>query len=312
MEIEKYELIYKINKKESQMRLLGELFWRRNRLLGHFIYKNRKIALRNIIETKNLFGDELVIDLIFYKKIYNKGQMFFNCNSLLKIRQVNKVDKQYYYQINNMEEEDNLIDYYIDNYVTENTLYDSIADFENDPHYQHYSTVLLKTYKDSNNSTISKIYHNLQLVSNASNHSMILTQMFSNCTSLISISDMLNMDNMNIIHMEKLFEKCISLVSLPDISKWNTNNVTDMNNLFRSCTSLISLPDISKWNTSNVIDMSNIFYNCQKLVSLPDISKWNTKKVINMKGMFINLLAFIRIREVKIYESITYIGDLFL
>jgi len=91
---------------------------------------------------------------------------------------------------------------------------------------------------------------------------------------------------MNITNMSDMFYECSSLLSLPDISKWNTNNVTNMSSLFYGCKSLSSLPDISKWNTNNVKDMSFLFYKCSSLLSLPDISKWNTNNVTNMSFMF--------------------------
>ena len=87
-------------------------------------------------------------------------------------------------------------------------------------------------------------------------------------------------------NMSFIFSDCTSLSSLSDISKWNTNNVTDMSYIFCECSSLSTLPDISKWNTNNVTDMSYMFYDCESLSSLPDISKWNINNVTNMSYMF--------------------------
>ena len=36
----------------------------------------------------------------------------------------------------------------------------------------------------------------------------------------------------NITNMSDMFNECSSLLSLPDISKWSTNNVTDMSYIF--------------------------------------------------------------------------------
>ena len=137
--------------------------------------------------------------------------------------------------------------------------------------------------------------------------------MFSDCTSLISISKLLTWNTDNIISMKGMFAGCSSLVSLPDlsviktnkvknfrgifagceslvclpnISKWCTDNVTDMQYMFNNCYSLKTLPDISKWNTSNVTDMRYMFCNCRSLIALPDISRWNIKKVTNMQSIF--------------------------
>ena len=90
----------------------------------------------------------------------------------------------------------------------------------------------------------------------------------------------------NIINMSNMFSECISLLSLPDISNWNTSNVTNMSCMFSGCTSLSSLPDISNWNTSNVTNISGMFRNCESLSSLPDISKWNISNVKDMSFIF--------------------------
>ena len=110
--------------------------------------------------------------------------------------------------------------------------------------------------------------------------------MFYNCSSLISLSDISKLNTNNVKNMKYLFGGCSSLLSLPDISKWNTNNVIDMSDMFCDCSSLLSLPDISNWNTNNVKDMSGMFLGCSSLLSLPDISKWDMNNVTKMGGMF--------------------------
>ena len=85
----------------------------------------------------------------------------------------------------------------------------------------------------------------------------------------------------NVTNISYMFSDCSSLSSLTDISKWNTNNVTNMSYMFYYCSSLSSLPDISKWNINNVTitNMSYMFDGCSSLSSLPDISKWNTNNI---------------------------------
>ena len=83
----------------------------------------------------------------------------------------------------------------------------------------------------------------------------------------------------NIIKMSDMFNECSSLLSLPDIYKWNTNNVKNLNYLFCDCSLLKTLPDISKWKIGNVNSLNLIFYNCISLYLIPDISKWNTKNI---------------------------------
>ena len=110
--------------------------------------------------------------------------------------------------------------------------------------------------------------------------------MFAACTSLKNLPDLSLLKTDNVKNMRGLFAGCEILESIPDISGWNTENVTDMQYMFHNCLKLKTLPDISKWNTSNVIDMRFMFYNCSSLIVLPDISKWNTKKVTSIQGIF--------------------------
>ena len=74
-----------------------------------------------------------------------------------------------------------------------------------------------------------------------------------------------------ITNMSDMFSGCSSLLSISNISNWKANYVTDMNHMFYKCSSLLSLPDISIWNTSNVFDMSYMFSGCSSLLSIPDI-----------------------------------------
>ena len=113
-----------------------------------------------------------------------------------------------------------------------------------------------------------------------------MTDMFRECSALISLPDFHNWNTKNVVNMNSMFNKCSGLKTLPDISIWDTENVTDMNSMFYNCASLESLPDISKWDTKNVTNMCWMFRFCKSLKSLPDISKWDTKNVIDMNHMF--------------------------
>ena len=109
-----------------------------------------------------------------------------------------------------------------------------------------------------------------------------MNEIFSNCSSLISLPDISNWNTSNIFDMSKIFFNCRSLSVLPDISKWNTSNVIDMNQMFYNCSSLSFLPDISKWDISNTVNVSKIFYNCSSLISLVDLSNWNNINTLNL------------------------------
>jgi len=113
-----------------------------------------------------------------------------------------------------------------------------------------------------------------------------MSDMFNGCESLISLSNIANMNTLNINDVSYMFNGCQSLSSLPNISKWNTSKVINMSSMFNGCKSLLSLPDISKWDTNKVTNMSGMFDGCQLISSLPDISVWKTNDVIDMSNMF--------------------------
>ena len=224
--MEKYELVYKINKNSSHLKLLGEQFCKKNKLLGHFIFNNKKFPLIDKIETKNIMEEELRLVLIFYEKIYDKSFMFADCTSLLKFSDKNNEVKEYNTKIIQIteEEEDNLFDYYNNNDDSEKISIQSFVD-ENTSSFSDYSSFEDIAKNKSNLGTIENIKKNLDIIPVITKSSMLLNDMFANCTSLISILG---------------------------ISSWNTSDVTDMRGLFFNCSSLVSLPDISNWNTSDV------------------------------------------------------------
>ena len=84
MEEEIYELIYKIDKKNKYLRILGEKFYIRNKLSGYFIFKNKKYPLKDKIIIKNIKENEIKIYLIFIKVVLDKSYMFSDSN-LVKI-----------------------------------------------------------------------------------------------------------------------------------------------------------------------------------------------------------------------------------
>ena len=90
----------------------------------------------------------------------------------------------------------------------------------------------------------------------------------------------------DVTNISYMFSECSSLIEISDISEFYTNNITDMNYIFNQCSELLSLPDISNWNTRKVNNMRAMFNKCSKLSSLPDISKWNTDNVIDLSGIF--------------------------
>ena len=336
MEFENYQLIYKVDSSKSHIRLLGESFFERNKKNGNIFYNNKKFPLMEKLETSNLQKKELKIELIFYIIVYNKSFMFKDCDSLTSFHKYNIKDKFHKDKILNIQErEESLFDYIDESDYSENTLYKSINELDNN--FLEHSSIKINDNAKSKSSTISNIYKNLSLFHNNKYGYYALTGMFYNCSSLIYISgitywnttikyikytDKLYLffgrgeyiwNNKNISDMSGIFYNCSSLKDLPDISVWDTYNVTNMSTIFYNCSSLISLPDISKWNTNKVTNIGGIFSGCSSLKTVPDISEWNTKNIVNMSALFYNCSSLISIPDISKWKlnNVNYMSALF-
>ena len=330
--MEKYELTYKIKKDENYVRILGEKFFKRNIVNGHFIYNNKRHILKDKIETKNIKEDKFSIIMIFLNTINNKSSMFKDCDSLIKFSIFKDKKKEEHPNIQTIhsdisplyDEENSIL---FDNYMEKNDLnkskdiIDDFSSFINNPEISNYSDIssfkkhnyseIEEKENDSKKSTIKSINNILE---NKSEESINLSKMFYNCSSLLYLSDISEWDTEKVFDIHSLFYNCSSLTSLPDISKWNIVNVYDMNGVFDGCSSLLSLPDISRWNTNRVTDMGNIFKGCSSLSSLPDISRWNTNKNTNMNSMFSGCSSLLSLPDISKWntKNVENMGCIFL
>ena len=286
MEVERYMMLYELNEKEDQIRILGDEFVKSNYNKAKLVFNNRKFPLFSIlpfdeIEEKK---DKIKIELILNKNICNKSYMFKNCKFLvgLSINENSKIfrdlgnDESYYNEINSDFERKEKLSNFINRDIKDSKNY--LNDVNND-----YSEILGSENNNLDNSTL--LYYKNALINLEKNYS-ILRGMFQNCSSIFSLPDISIYNNSNIIDMSFMFADCERLISLPDLSKWNTNNVTDLSGVFFDCSNLSSLPDISKWKTDNANNISLIFSGCERLSSLPDISKWKINNVTDIEGIF--------------------------
>jgi len=155
-----------------------------------------------------------------------------------------------------------------------------------------------------------------------------LKNVFSNCSSLISLPDIskwsifnpninipsllsiYNYENEHEYDIQKNFKSYLYLkninfyllksdsINAKELKENLLNIAYSMNGLFAGCSSLKELPDISIWNLSNAKDISSLFYGCSSLKKLPDISKWNTDSITNLNNIFKNC------------SSLTFIPDI--
>ena len=80
MEVEIYEMIYKIKKTEDNLRILGENFVKNNENKGNIIINNKKERIKGVIPMNYLKQSK--IKMVLTKNIYNLSYIFKDCELL--------------------------------------------------------------------------------------------------------------------------------------------------------------------------------------------------------------------------------------
>ena len=251
MENERYMLHYEIKKYNNTIKILGEEFVRNNKNKGRIIYNNKIYPLQSLFQLEDIKSNKLKIQIILSKNCYKKSSMFKDCSSLLEIK--------FYKNIYNKE--------------------DLLFNKENN--------IYIRPIIDNN------IYDDSKWETKIST----MNEIFSNCSSLISIPDISYWDTSNVIDMNKIFYNCKNLSSLPDITKWNYKNVIYTNNMFDNSSFFSLLPDLSKIKIYD--NILNYLLNFIPLMSSPNLSGKSKMNFIN------NFLP-----TLKEYESIMSLSEI--
>lgn len=107
--------------------------------------------------------------------------------------------------------------------------------------------------------------------------------LFANCSQLIEVDGLSNLDTSNVTNMAGMFSGCSSLKSI-DLSGLNTSNVFNMGSMFGGCFELESV-SLSGLDTSKVTNMSHMFEACSSLKTV-DFTGIDTSSVTSMASMF--------------------------
>ena len=297
-------LTYLIPDEYDSIKIFGEKFVKNNIDKFYFLIQNEKTQtfsdydLGMFIKINNIpnFNDNmkiLRIILIQIDYVYDLSDMFYGCDCLLEVEDINKLNTERVTNMASMFEGCKLLsdlydikDLNVSNVKDMSLMFDRCLNLK---------SLDLTGWKTKNVKSFKGIFESCELlkeirglsdwdVSNLKDSSF----MFNFCKSLNEIPDISNWNISNISDMSCMFKGCNKIKKLPDISKWNTKNVKLLTGLFCHCINLESLPDLSKWDTSNVENISEMFNHCGKLKNIPDISKWNTSNVISMKFLFSN------------------------
>jgi len=111
MEVEIFEMIYKISKSVNNLRILGETFVKNNKNKGYIIINNKKEKIKSFItinNLKNLKQNKIKIKMILIKNIYNISCLFKDCELLesLKYKNISNIKNN-----TNTKEKNQVIDF---------------------------------------------------------------------------------------------------------------------------------------------------------------------------------------------------------
>ena len=274
-------MIYNINKVDK-VKILGKIFVENNKKICSIAHKNQDIELTEELDVKDLNEDKLIIKLKGINNIKTMKGMFYQCDLLEELPDLDKFDTNQiydmsylFYECSSLKSLPDLSRWDTSNVVNMECMFYECSSLKSLPDISQWDT-----------NGINYINH-----------------LFFRCSSLISLPDISKWNTSNIINMKSLFCGCKSLISLPDISKWNMSQVINISYMFSECSKISSFPDISEWDISQVKDMSDLFNECKSLEALPDKSKWNTEQVTEMDEIFSKCSLLTTIPDISIWNT---------
>ena len=298
LELRKSIDIFNDNIKEIMSKLIKvkdnlEIYYKINYdILNNYEPKNRNYIILQNINQINTNNNKEINNINNDKDINNQTNSILNIYNRMFSKDISEINIVYDIDKKDKEIENNdTINIFGTDFVINNK--NICKMIVNNKEYELQKKFNINNYKDKN----------LKIKLRGINKITNLSEMFSGCSSLISISNLSNWDISNVTSLSCMFYNCPSLTSLPDISNWNTSNIIDLSGLFYNCSSLKTLPDISKWNTSKVKDMSWLFRQCKLLSSLPDISKWDTNNTTDMSFMFSGCSKLTALPDISIWNT---------
>ena len=90
--MQKYKMVFKIEKEKKYLRILGKEFANTNNNKGYLIIENNKLNLKDKILISNIKSEKIKIKMILKANLYNKSYMFKDCKNLLTLH-VDDIDE---------------------------------------------------------------------------------------------------------------------------------------------------------------------------------------------------------------------------
>ncbi len=161
--------------------------------------------------------------------------------------------KKMFFQLNNIEEIQNIEDLITDNVVNMDSMFygcSSLTSLD----VSHFKTTKVTS----------------------------MASMFSSCGRVRTL-DVSSFSTANVTNMRNMFDGC-GMTSL-DLSNFNTSKVTNMREMFSDC-HLLKYLDISSFDISNVEDINKMFLRCHQLVTIHCEKDWSSYTPNQQEGLF--------------------------
>ena len=209
-------ILYKTDK-ESEVNIFGKQFVQNNKNNIELVINGNKIDLINRYKLKK---GENIIKIIIKNKITNLEYMFYNCESLQNIKELEYMDTR---DISNF-----------DWMFSECSLLSDINGLEK--------------WNVSNGNNFSNMFSECSLLSdinglenwNVSNGNNF-SYMFSECSSLKNLKGLEKWNVSNGNDFSYMFSKCSSLKNLKGLENWNVSNGNNFSSMFWGCFSLLDI-----------------------------------------------------------------------
>jgi pilin isopeptide linkage protein/uncharacterized repeat protein (TIGR02543 family) len=135
---------------------------------------------------------------------------------------------------------------------------------------------------------------------------------FSNCSSLTTVTGLENWDTSNFTNLSGAFINCKSLTSIAGLSNWDVSKVRYMISTFRGTASVSDFSAISGWNTSSLTNMASTFLGTS-VKNLDFLRTWDTSNVTDMQSLFYGCTQLSDISGIENWEmgSCKYIFQMF-
>ena len=267
------EFNYNIKETKNEINLIYSGDDNYANLFGEEFVKNNKDNIdleinglkSDIISNYKLKKGENNIKIIIKNKLTNFSNMFFGCNSLINIKELEYLDTKdglnFSYMFGGCSSLSNikaLINWNVSNGNNFQGMFLGCSSLSD-----------IKPLKNWN-------------VSNGINFSCL----FSRCTSLSDIKTLQNWNVSNGNNFSCMFWKCSSLSDIKPLQNWNVSNGNNFSYIFRECSELSDIKPLQNWDVSKGINFSCMFNECSSLSDIKPLQNWNVSNVNNFSYMF--------------------------